>query len=175
MTAPNFTTERLSLRPIAPEDIDGMAAMHADPQVMRFIGNGTTPEPVAHRQELTSWIDDSEDPPGMSMWSVRPLAKPEHFLGWVMLYPLPGWEPDVEIGWRFTKAAWGHGYASEAARAIMNHGFENVGLEKIVAVLDPGNRRSRRVCERLGMTDAGILRAYDVDCASYVKENVSAE
>lgn len=175
MTAPNFTTERLSLRPIAEEDIDGMAAMDADPDVIRFIGDGTIPEPVAHRQELTGWIDDSKDPPGMSMWSARALAKHERFLGWVMLYPLPGWEPDVEIGWRFAKAAWGCGYASEAARAIMKHGFENVGLEKIVAVLDPENQRSRNVCERLGMRDAGILRAYDVDCASYVKERGAPE
>ena len=173
--APDFTTQRLFLKPLAAGDIDGMAAMDADPEVMRFVGEGTPRTSPQHRAELESWIDDSEDPPGMAMWTVRPLEKPDRYLGWIMLYPLPGHEPEVEIGWRFNRAAWGHGYASEAAQAVMEHGFKTVGLDQIVAVLDPNNQRSRRVCEKLSMRDAGICRAYDTDCARYVKENGGVE
>ena len=167
MPRPSFTTIRLLLTPRSLDDIDAMAAMHADPEVMRYVG--LVPEPVAHRAELTTWIDDDEDP-GLGGWTVRPRDAPDRYLGWVVLYPLEGWEGDVEIGWRFMRDAWGHGYASEAAAAIMAHGFEAGGLEHIVAVLDPDNQRSRRVCEKLGMTDAGMRRAYDFDCALYVKQ-----
>jgi len=87
-----------------------------------------------------------------------------------VLYPLPGWEGDIEIGWRFARDAWGHGYAGEAAAAVMAHGFAVGGLAKIVAVLDPDNHRSRRVCEKLGMTPAGARFAYGADNALYVKQ-----
>ncbi len=166
----DFTTERLFLQPLAEGDIDGMAAMDADADVMRFVGDGSARTSAAHREELAGWIDDSENPPGMGMWTVRPLADPSCYLGWVMLYPLPGQEPEVEIGWRFARDAWGQGFASEAARTVMAHGFWTVGLDRIVAVLHPQNDRSRRVCEKLGMCDAGMCRAYDTDCSLYVKE-----
>lgn len=167
MARPSFATERLVLRQRAASDVDAMAAMDADPEVMRYIG--TVPDPAAHRAELETWIDDSEDPPGLGGWSVFLKDAPTHFLGWIVLYPLDGWEPDVEIGWRFVRAAWGNGYASEAARAVMVHGFRDVGLERIVAVLDPANERSRRVCQKLGMSAAGMRHAYGADCALYVK------
>lgn len=106
----------------------------------------------------------------MGGWSVFPRETPQRYLGWIVLFPLEGWEGDVEIGWRFVRDAWGRGYASEAAAAVMEHGFRTVGLDHIVAVLDPDNQRSRRVCEKLGMTAAGMRRAYDSDCALYVKQ-----
>ena len=59
--------------------------------------------------------------------------------------------PGVEVAWRLARAYWGRGYASEAARAALNHGFGELALEQIVAVTVPANRRSRRVIERLGM------------------------
>jgi RimJ/RimL family protein N-acetyltransferase len=166
--APDFTTERLMLRPFTAGDIDAMAAMDGDPEVMRFLE--PLEEPAVHRTKLEGWLDDGTDPAGMALWTVRPRVEHDLYLGWVVLFPMPGWEPDVEIGLRFTRSAWGRGYATEAARAVMAHGFGTLGLERIFAVLDPRNLRSRRVCEKLGMHDAGMRRAYDTDCALYVKE-----
>jgi RimJ/RimL family protein N-acetyltransferase len=58
----------------------------------------------------------------------------------------------VEVAWRLARPYWGHGYATEAARAALDYGFGQLGLREIVAVTVPANRRSRRVMERLGMT-----------------------
>ena len=168
MAPPSLATERLLLAPRSLGDIDAMAAMDADPEVMRYVGD--VEDPVLHRSELLTWIPDDEDAPGLGGWTVRPQAAPERYLGWIILYPLDGWEPDVEIGWRFVRDAWGHGYATEAAAAVLRHGFGTLGLERIVAVLEQENDRSRRVCEKLGMADAGLRHAYDRDCALYVAE-----
>jgi len=171
MALPVFTTERLVLTPRAAGDLDAMAAMDADPEVARFVGG--VPEPVAHRAALEDWVDDPADVSGLGGWTVRPRDTPGRYLGWIILYPLEGWEPDVEIGWRFVRNAWGHGYASEAARAVLAHAFGTVGLERVIAILDPANDRSRRVCEKLGMTAAGMRHAYDTDCALYVRDRLT--
>lgn len=168
MPLPVLTTDRLVLRPRSRDDLDAMAAMDADPEVARFLGG--VPDAVLHRAELETWIDDPDDTSGMGGWTVRPRDEPGRYLGWIILYPLDGWEGDVEIGWRFVRDAWGHGYATEAARAVMEHAFTGTGLDHVIAILDPGNDRSRRVCEKLGMTTAGMRRAYDTDCALYVMQ-----
>jgi RimJ/RimL family protein N-acetyltransferase len=167
MALPRFTTERLSLRPRSMADIDDMAAMDADPEVMRYVG--AVEDPVRHRAELLTWIDDEDDVSGLGGWSVFRQEAPDRFLGWIILYPLPGWEPDVELGWRFVRAAWGQGYATEAAAAVLRHAFEDTGLDRVVAVLDPANVRSRRVCEKLAMAPGGLRHAYGDDCALFVK------
>ena len=60
--------------------------------------------------------------------------------------------PAVEVGWRLARPAWGHGYATEAARASLAYGFGELGLEEVVSFTSVGNARSRAVMERLGMT-----------------------
>ena len=62
--------------------------------------------------------------------------------------------PAVEVGWRLARDAWGRGYATEAARAALAFGFEEHAIEEILAIVDPGNERSLRVCAKLGMTRA---------------------
>jgi len=83
-------------------------------------------------------------------------AQPNGFLGWVLLIPDDGVGPEIEIGWRFLRSAWGQGYATEAARPLVTHGFDTVGLERIIAWIHPANRASLRVAEKLGLalTDA---------------------
>ena len=146
-------------------DLDDLATMDADPEVMRFILDGVPPERVAHRLVLNERIGTNFGP-GLGIWSV--FAKPTRveFLGWVCLVPLPGHDL-VEIGWRFRRAAWGQGYATEAAGELLRHGFDTVGLDEIVAVLKPENRRSLRNVEKLGMTADGMCRAYDEDLALF--------
>ncbi|KAA9111544.1 GNAT family N-acetyltransferase [Microbacterium rhizomatis] len=73
-------------------------------------------------------------------------------------------EQDTEIGWHFHPDAWGRGYASEAATAVLRHAFE-AGLERVVAVTNPANTASQRVCLRIGMTDLGPTTSYyDTTC-----------
>lgn len=165
---PVFTTQRLLLRRRCLADLDAVCAMDARPEVMAYIMDGSVPEPVEHRRKLAVRFAVDHGP-GLGIWSVFPREAPDHFLGWVALHPLPGWD-DVEIGWRFAPEYWGQGYASEAAAAAMAHGLLTLGLQRIVAVLQDANLRSRRVCEKLGMTDAGLCRAYGGPCVLYVRE-----
>jgi RimJ/RimL family protein N-acetyltransferase len=99
-------------------------------------------------------IDEHFAAHGHGFWMVEAVGVAD-FIGIAGLL-VPGFEahftPGVEIGWRFAHACWGNGYATEAARALLEFGFDHVGLEEIVSFTVPANRRSRRVMERIGMT-----------------------
>ena len=75
--------------------------------------------------------------------------------------------PEVEVGYRFLKAHWGHGYATESARTSIAYGFEELGLDRIVAVALPENRASRRVLEKCGLAEIGLVRAYGLEHVKY--------
>ena len=91
---------------------------------------------------------------GWGLWAVE-VAGGAPFVGFVGLAE-PQFDahftPCVEVGWRLAREHWGHGYATEAARAAVGFGFDELGLDEIVALTTPANVRSRRVMERLGMT-----------------------
>lgn len=158
MSLPTYQTQRLILRPRAMTDIPAMLDMNQDPQVMHFLGGAVT-DRRAHIADLRERIArDWGD--GLGYWTLVPHDAPRQFLGWVLIIPLEGAGPDIEIGWRLNRAAWGHGYASEAAARILQHGFETAGLEEIIAVLDPANHRSANVARRIGMTPDGERFCY---------------
>ena len=81
----------------------------------------------------------------------RVVPGPSDFLGWVLLIPEDMTGPEVEIGWRLTRSARGQGIATEAARAVAEHGLKVFGLSHIIARIDPGNIASVKVAERIGM------------------------
>jgi RimJ/RimL family protein N-acetyltransferase len=91
---------------------------------------------------------------GFGLWAVQIMGT-AHFAGFIGL-SIPRFAahftPCVEIGWRLASAYWGRGYATEGARAVLAFGFEQLRLPEIVSFTVPGNLRSRRVMERLGMT-----------------------
>ena len=104
--------------------------------------------------ELSARLRGHFEARGYGRWAVEvPGVAP--FIGFVGLayvdFPSP-FTPCVEIGWRFAREHWGKGYAGEAARASIRHGFEQLGLEEIVSFTVPHNARSRAVMERIGMT-----------------------
>jgi len=98
-------------------------------------------------------IDAHFDRHGFGLWAVD-IPAVTSFAGFVGL-SVPSWEahftPCVEIGWRLAAEHWGHGYASEGARAVLTVAFETLALHEIVSLTAPANLRSRRVMERLGM------------------------
>ncbi len=114
------------------------------------------PELLSRRQsdELVERIEVGFAENGFWLWAVEVRDSGE-FVGFTGL-AAPGFEahftPAVEIGWRLARSAWGHGYATEAARAALAFGFEEVGLDEIVSLTTVANRRSRAVMERLGMS-----------------------
>lgn len=151
VAVPILQTERLALRDWRATDRAAHAAMNADPAVMRhFPATMTAAESDAMFERMaTHWAEH-----GFGLWAVE-RSSDGAFLGFTGL-TRPSFEahftPAVEVGWRFVRTAWGHGYATEAAEAALRFGFERVGLEEIVSFTVPANEPSWRVMERIGMT-----------------------
>ena len=149
MTA--LRTPRLLLRPWRDTDLAPFAALNADPEVRRwFPGTLTREESDAQVARLQNHITTH----GSGFWAVEaPETAP--FIGFVGLqhvsFAAP-FAPAVETGWRLARAYWGQGYATEAARAALDHAFGPLNLPEVVSFAVPGNLSSRRVMKRIGMT-----------------------
>lgn len=124
--------------------------MNADPEVMEHF---PAPLPRGQSDELVEAIEAGFEVNGFGLWALE-VREGGEFVGFAGL-AVPGFEahfmPAVEVGWRLARFAWGKGYATEAARAAVAYGFEEVGLDEVVSFTTVGNRRSRAVMERLGM------------------------
>ena len=149
-TPHELRTPRLLLRHWRPADRAPFAALNADPRVMEYFPS------VLSREEsdrLAARIEAGIATRGFGLWAVEvPGVTP--FAGFVGL-SVPGFEasftPCVEIGWRLAAEHWGHGYATEGARAALAFAWETLGLDAVVAFTAVDNLRSRRVMGRLGM------------------------
>jgi RimJ/RimL family protein N-acetyltransferase len=139
-------TRRLRLRLVTAADRDDLIALERDPQVMRFL-NGGRPTP-------DDGIDETVDfrmPRGGEgdVWGAIE-RESAAFLGWFSLRSKA--DPrTAELGYRLHQSAWGRGYASEGAGALIDHGFGNLGLERVWAQTMTINQASRRVLEKLGL------------------------
>ena len=142
-------TERLRLRNWQPSDREPFAQINADPRVMEFFPKRLT------REESDAMIERIEEhfrAKGFGLYAVE-LRDGGRFIGYVGLYTptFAHFTPCVEIGWRLASDAWGQGFATEGAKAVVRHAFENVGLDEIVSFTVPANQRSIRVMEKIGM------------------------
>jgi RimJ/RimL family protein N-acetyltransferase len=152
---PSLETDRLLLRPWRPaEDLDLLAELNADPAVMRWVA----PNRPLRREESADFLDRIVrhwHEHGFGLWAVVPRAEPGApcigFAGLAVPAFLPAVLPAVEVGWRLAPAWWGRGLATEAARVSVAFGFERLGLRSVVSIIEPGNARSLRVAEKLGM------------------------
>ncbi|WP_426593364.1 GNAT family N-acetyltransferase [Cellulomonas sp. McL0617] len=143
-------TDRLLLRQWRDDDLDALAAIDADPEVMRWIGDGSVRDRAQTLMALARFA---------AAWSNRgygPFAAEADgvLIGWVgLLVPtfLPEIMPAVEIGWRLARGAWGRGLATEGARAVLAFAFDDAGLDRVVSVCHVENTASERVMTKLGM------------------------
>jgi RimJ/RimL family protein N-acetyltransferase len=156
MGVPDLVTPRL--RPRGLSDMDALLEMDADPEVMRLFSSGRRTNIEAFRAELTRNIS-TDTVPGLGYFSI--FAQPElsRFPGYVSLHHLPDW-PEIRLGSRLVRAAWGRGFASEASRAVLGHRFGMLGLGEIVAAAHPENFASQAVMGRLEFTPGGRRMAY---------------
>jgi RimJ/RimL family protein N-acetyltransferase len=143
-------TERLVLRRWRESDLEPWAAMNADPAVREHLGPVLTPEQSA---ASVARFEADFEARGFGWWAVE-VADTGAFIGFTGLDQVDEGLPfsGVEIGWRLARTAWGHGYATEAARAALAFGFGTLGLPEILAVTTATNRRSQAVMRRIGMT-----------------------
>jgi ribosomal-protein-alanine N-acetyltransferase len=149
--AAEFATERLLLRGWRPQDREPFAALNADPEVMEHFPSTMTRQ---RSDEMVDRLESLMEANGFGLWAVEVMATGE-FIGFTGLNRVPfeaHFTPAVEVGWRLARPAWGHGYATEAARAALAYGFEVAGLDEIVSFTATTNLRSQAVMRRLGMT-----------------------
>lgn len=153
MTRPLLTTERLRLEPLTWDHLEPMVDLDSDPEVMRHISGRASPREVsvAWMPRRTRPDADARD---LGYWAG---FAGQEFLGWWSL-ALDDDDPDAaELGYRLRRPAWGHGYATEGAQALVAHGFDTVGLRRIWADTMAVNTGSRAVLEKVGLR---IVREY---------------
>ncbi|GAA3819483.1 GNAT family N-acetyltransferase [Sphaerisporangium flaviroseum] len=146
-------TDRLVLRPLTEADADDLFHLDNDPDVMRFINGGkATSHEEFRRESLPRLLHFYESLGRHGFWAA--VGKPDgDFLGWFELRPLKDDDPgEVELGYRLRKAAWGRGYATEGARALIRKGFTELGALRVVSSTMTVNTASRRVMEKAGLT-----------------------
>jgi RimJ/RimL family protein N-acetyltransferase len=181
--AATLRTDRLLLRrwePADPGDVDFLFDTYSRWEVQRFIGR--VPRVMEGRGEALAraeaWADHGDEPP-FGVWAAT-RADDGARLGSILLKSIPAsgsTEPlapsgDTETGWHLHPDAWGHGYASEGAAAVLAAGFA-AGLDRVVAVTHPDNAASQAVCRRLGMTALGLSDAYyNTTCALFEARRV---
>ena len=159
----HLETERLIIRPWRHEEAPRLLDMLSRIEVMKWLGDGP-PVLLETLDEAHTRINryaERDDPP-LGIWAVE-RKDDQVVVGTVLLLTLPNAEHDeVEIGWHLHPDSWGHGYATEAARAVLAHGFAG-GLPEIIAVANPANDPSINVMRKLAMADHGIVEKWYQD------------
>ena len=148
----DLLTPRLLLRRWRDDDVTAMARINADPEVMRWLGDGSVSDHAATAAQLAVW-EDTWRAQGIGRFAVelRDTGELVGATGLSTLIDVPEVMPAVEIGWRFARPHWGRGLATEAARAALGFAFTAGGLDRVVGVHVVGNEASARVMLKLGM------------------------
>lgn len=156
-------TKRLVIRKFRDSDVADIFRMRSDEEIMRFIGaTHASPEASADWMRLISRPLDSE---GIGYRAVVERGSGS-VVGWCGLWRLSE-TGETEVGYAIARPSWGKGYATEAAAAVVDSAFQDLGLEKVVAVAYPENSASIRVMEKLGMTFVRIGSFYGKRLAQY--------
>jgi RimJ/RimL family protein N-acetyltransferase len=150
MKSPTLRTDRLLLRRWTRDDRDIFAQINADPEVMRYRF-----KPLARHEsdDLIEKIEASFDHCGFGQWAVERIED-ERVIGFTGLEVAEDdalFAPPVHIGWHLARDAWGHGYATEGATAVLDYVFDVIGVPEVVAHTTTANGRSQAVMRRLGM------------------------
>jgi len=141
-------TDRLILRDISLGDKEDMLRLHSDIEVQKYTGE----ELVGSLEEMEMIIKErivNYKKYGYGRWATF-IKKDMQFIGWSGLAYLPEFD-QIDIGYRFLQQYWGFGYATEASRAILTHGFEKLGMNRIIAIAMKGNKASINVMQKIGM------------------------
>ena len=145
-------TEHLVLRQFTEEDVDILVELDGDPDVMHFVTGGLpTPREEIESDVLPAFLDYYAHFTGYGFWAAIEKSS-GRFLGWFHFRPAEDAPPnEVELGYRLHQAAWGKGYATEGSRALIDKGFAEHGVERVVAFTMVVHIASRRVLEKAGL------------------------
>lgn len=157
-------TERLLLRMLREEDFEEYAAMVADAEVTRYLGEGK-PLSRGDAWRQMAFVLGHWQLKGYGMWAVEEAATGRLAGRIGFLYP-EGW-PDFELGWTLAREFWGRGYATEGARRALDFAFEELGREHVISLIRPDNAASVRVAERLGESLEGRVEIFGSEALVY--------
>ena len=148
-----LSTERLVLRPVTADDHAAVLAHWTQPDVRRFLFDGAALSGVEVAETIEESIGDFAVR-GFGVWLIE-LGSTADLIGTAGLRPLGS--SGLEIFYSLAPGAWGHGYATEAARAVVEYGLGPLGLPEVLAEVDEGNTASVAVVRRLGMTPYAVV------------------
>jgi RimJ/RimL family protein N-acetyltransferase len=134
-------------------DLEDFTQLCGDPRVMHFIGDGK-PRSRQHSKLRFDRLAEDWNQVGYGLLAIERLSD-QAFLGFAGLGApdsLPQLLPATEVGWRIKASEWGLGYGTEAAKAIIDWAFGELGRERVLAIIRQDNRQSMRIAEKLGMT-----------------------
>jgi ribosomal-protein-alanine N-acetyltransferase len=161
-------TERLHYRPLEPGDAEAAHAIWSDPEVMRFLPS----EPAASLEETAERVARNVDrfrTTGYGLCAVEERAS-DRVVGVCGVFPVEWVGPDLEVAYHFAREVWNRGYATEAASAWVAAAFDQLGLERVVALAFPANRASRRVMVKIGMSFDREVESYGEPLVRYTIE-----
>ena len=152
-------TARLTMREFTPSDFDELLRLDSDPRVLKYINGG---KPMS-RGEVDAVVNRVVGYyplyPGLGVWRASRRDNGA-FIGWYCLKYCPP-TTDIEVGYRLLFEAWGKGFATEGARALVDYGFKKLGVKRIIGVTHPKNKASQHVLRKSGLRDAGWGRYYN--------------
>ena len=152
-------TPRLLLRRWTDDDLVPLSELHADPEVMRWVDDGSVRDLERTAEDIERWEEEWDDE-GFGLFAVELLGSGElaGVTGLSVSEFLPEDAlPEVQIGWRFARHFWGQGYASEAAHATLEFALQDRGLDRVISVPRLGDAASENVLRKLGMNPTGEM------------------
>ena len=164
-------TDRLILRHLLPDDLDRLFTLYSDPEMRRYFPEGTLTYEET-KEELEWFLNGHPKHPELGLWATIH-KESNQFIGRCGLLPwtIEG-QYEVEVAYMIAKEYWRQGLGTEAARAILQYGFEHLGLSRLICMIDPSNTASRGVAEKIGMTleKEGDIHGYQTALYSISKQ-----
>jgi RimJ/RimL family protein N-acetyltransferase len=163
MDIPILETERLRLRSFRASDFDDYAALKADPEVARYLSGEVWDRARSWRH--LAFLMGHWHLGGVGIWAVEH-KETGAFIGTIGFAEPEGW-PGFELAWTLARRWWGHGYATEGARAALAYAFEVLKKDRVISLIFPENHPSIRVAERLGETLQGRVGLFGKEMLCY--------
>jgi ribosomal-protein-alanine N-acetyltransferase len=149
LAIPTLETERLILRSFGEDDVATFFELSQDPDVVRYVGDRRVPTLQEAWRGVAGWLGHWALR-GYGQWAIEERGS-GRLIGRAGIINPAEW-PGPEVGYLLGRAWWGHGYATEAARAAMDWGFREIGFDELISLIDPANAASIAVATRLGET-----------------------
>jgi RimJ/RimL family protein N-acetyltransferase len=162
-------TKRLILRNWTLEDAPKLFEICADAEVMKYLGMGKPYETIEQANDFLRWAENYQKENGFCRWAVL-LKKDEEIIG-SCGFASPHGTEEIELGYLLAKKFWGKGFATEATRACLQYGFEQLKFNETIAITDLENAASQKVLEKIGFTKRGIEKYDGEDNLIYVAKN----